>query len=40
MLTFVFAETSYEQLMDAGLSRDVIRDFLGTIALNKRVNGD
>ena len=40
MLAFVFAETTYEQLQEAGLSRDVLRDFLGTIALNKRINNE
>ena len=38
MLAEVFKETSYEQLIEAGMTRDYVRDFLGTIALNRRVN--
>lgn len=40
MLSAVFDETTYEQLIESGMTRDSIRDFLGTIALNRRVNGE
>ena len=40
MLSDVFHETTYEQLVEAGMTRDGIRDFLGTIALNRRINGE
>lgn len=38
MLASAFEETTYEQLIDAGMKMDSIRDLLGTIALNRRVN--
>jgi len=39
MLSCVFKETTYDQLLDAGIHRDVVREFLGVIALDRRFNG-